>query len=76
MLNKVMLLGHLGGDPEVRYTPGGTTVATFSLATYEKFTDKTTGARREETQWHRIVAWGKLADFCKEYLHKGKPDLP
>jgi single-strand DNA-binding protein len=71
MLNKVMLLGHLGGDPEVRYTPGGMTVATFSLATSEKFTDKSTGARREETQWHRIVAWGKLADLCKEYLHKG-----
>ena len=71
MLNKVMLIGHLGGDPEIRYTAGGTPVAGFNLATTERFTDKATGERREETQWHRIVAWGKLAEICSQYLHKG-----
>ena len=71
MLNRVTLIGHLGGDPEVRYTANGKPVANFSLATTEKFTDKTSGQRREETQWHRIVAWGKLAEICSQYLHKG-----
>jgi len=71
MLNKAMLIGRLGGDPEVRYTSNGKPVAGFSLATTEKFTDKTSGERREETQWHRIVAWGKLAEICSQYLRKG-----
>jgi len=71
VLNKVTLMGNLGGDPEVRYTVGGKQVANFSLATTERFTDKATGERREETQWHRIVAWGKLAEICSQYLHKG-----
>jgi single-strand DNA-binding protein len=64
-------MGHLGGDPEVRYTAGGKPVANFSLATTERFTDKATGERQEETQWHRVVAWGKLAEICSQYLHKG-----
>lgn len=70
-MNKVILVGRLGGDPETRYTPNGKMIARFSLATSEKFTDKTTGERRDETQWHRIEAWGKLADICSQYLRKG-----
>ncbi|MFP3867673.1 MAG: single-stranded DNA-binding protein [Desulfobacteraceae bacterium] len=71
MLNKIELIGRLGGDPEVRYTPSGTAVANFSLATSEKFTDQNTGEKREETQWHRCVAWNRLAEICGQYLGKG-----
>jgi len=69
-MNKVFLLGHLGKDPELRYTPGGTEVCTFSIATTEKWTDKD-GTKRDETEWHRIVAWRGLAKICGEYLQKG-----
>jgi single-strand DNA-binding protein len=70
-LNKVMLIGHLGKDPEIRYTPEGTAVATFSLATSENWTDKS-GSKQEHTEWHTIVAWNKLADLCKRFLTKGR----
>ena len=70
-LNKVMLIGNLGKDPEVRYTPDGSPVASFSLATSENWTDKN-GTRQERTEWHNIVAWTKLADLSKRYLSKGR----
>lgn len=69
-VNKVILLGTLGRDPEVKSTTGGQSVAAFSLATNEKWTDKS-GAKQEKTEWHRVVAWGKLAELCGEYLRKG-----
>ena len=70
-LNKVMLIGNLGKDPEVRYTPGGDPVATFTLATNEAWKDKE-GNLQERTEWHNIVAWRRLAEFCGEWLKKGK----
>ncbi len=70
-MNSVTLIGNLGGDPEVRYTAGGTAVAKFSLATSRKFTGKD-GQKQEKTEWHRIVAWAKLAEICGQYLTKGK----
>ncbi len=70
-LNKVMLIGHLGRDPEIRYTQDGTAVATFSLATSESWADKG-GGRQEHTEWHNIVAWNKLADLSKRFLAKGR----
>jgi len=70
-VNKVILIGHLGGDPELRTTPSGTSVATFTLATNEAWTDRD-GAKQERTEWHRIVAWGKLAEICGQYLSKGR----
>jgi single-strand DNA-binding protein len=70
-LNKVMLIGHLGRDPEIRYTPDGAPVATFSLATSESWTDKN-GSRQEHTEWHTIVAWNRLADLSKRFLSKGR----
>ena len=70
-VNKVILIGNLGGDPTVRYTPQGTAVANFNIATTERFTNKT-GEKEERTEWHRIVAWGKLAEICQQYLKKGK----
>ncbi len=70
-LNKVMLIGRLGKDPEIRYTPDGSPVATFSLATSETWTDKN-GTRQERTEWHNIVAWSKLADLSKRFLTKGR----
>jgi single-strand DNA-binding protein len=71
MINKVILVGRLGKDPEVRSTPGGQSVVKFSLATDERFTDRN-GERQERTEWHNIVAWGKLAEICGQYLRKGK----
>jgi single-strand DNA-binding protein len=71
MINKVILVGRLGKDPEIRSTPNGNTVAKFSLATDEKFTDKA-GEKQERTEWHNIVAWGKLGEICGQYLRKGK----
>ncbi len=71
-VNKVILIGKLGADPEVRYTSGGSAVATFSIATNERWNDKNTGERQERTEWHRIVAWGRLGEICGEYLAKGK----
>ncbi len=72
-LNKAMLIGNLGKDPEVRYTQDGRAVANFSIATTEKWRDKATGENREKTEWHRIVAFGRLGEICGEYLSKGKP---
>ncbi|WP_298268897.1 single-stranded DNA-binding protein [Geobacter sp.] len=70
-LNKVMLIGNLGKDPEVRYTPAGTAVASFSLATSERFKNKN-GEWEEKTEWHNVVLWGRQAEVAGEYLSKGK----
>ena len=70
-VNKVILVGNLGRDPEVRYTPGGQAVANFTIATNESWNDKA-GQKQERTEWHRIVAWGKQAELCGEYLSKGR----
>jgi single-strand DNA-binding protein len=70
-INKVILVGNLGKDPELRYTPSGAAVATFSLATSERYKDKS-GEMQEKTEWHNIVAWRQLAEICGKYLHKGK----
>ncbi len=70
-LNKVMLIGNLGRDPEIRYTPDGSPVANFSLATTDYWTDKS-GTRQEKTEWHNIVAWSRLADLSKRFLTKGR----
>ncbi|HEX3036772.1 MAG TPA: single-stranded DNA-binding protein [Thermodesulfobacteriota bacterium] len=70
-LNKVMLIGNLGSDPEIRYTASGQAVANFNLATTEVYTNKDE-ERQELTEWHRIVAWGRLAEICGEYLSKGR----
>lgn len=70
-VNKVILMGNLGGDPEVRYTADGVAVARFSLATNEVYNGKD-GNRQEQTEWHRVVAWGKLAETCGKHLAKGK----
>lgn len=69
-INKAIILGRLGSDPEVRHTPGGSTVANFSVATSRSWKNKD-GENVDETEWHRIVAWGRLAEICKEYLRKG-----
>jgi single-strand DNA-binding protein len=70
-LNKVMLIGNLGKDPELRYTTSGVAVATFTLATNESWRDQD-GNTQERTEWHNIVAWRKLAEICGEWLKKGK----
>jgi single-strand DNA-binding protein len=70
-VNKAILVGRLGKDPEVRRTPGGAAVARFSLATNETWTDRN-GERQERTEWHNIVVWNKLAEICEQYLAKGK----
>lgn len=70
-VNKVILVGRLGQNPEVRYTPSGAAVANFSLATNETWVDKS-GQKQERTEWHRIVVWGKLAELCGQYLAKGR----
>jgi len=70
-LNKVLLIGNLGKDPEVRYTGSGVPVATFSIATNESWQDQD-GNTQERTEWHNIVAWRKLAEICHQYLRKGK----
>ncbi|MCG3153697.1 MAG: Single-stranded DNA-binding protein [bacterium] len=70
-LNKVMLIGHVGRDPEIKYTPGGLAVATFSVATNESFKDKE-GKQQDRTEWHRIVAFGRTAEVMGEYLKKGQ----
>lgn len=71
-VNKVILVGNLGADPELRYTPGGRAVVNFSMATTRSWNSKD-GEKKEETEWHRIVAWDKLAEICGEYLKKGSP---
>ena len=70
-VNKAILVGNLGRDPELRYTPGGQPVCTFSLATTESWTNRE-GKRDERTEWHRIVVWGKAAENCAQYLAKGR----
>lgn len=70
-VNKVILIGRLGADVELKYTPSGTAVANFSLATTESWNDKS-GQKQERTEWHRIVVWGKLAELCNQYLSKGR----
>ncbi len=72
MINKAILIGNLGRDPEVRYTQNGTAVANFTIATSERWKDKNTGELQERTEWHRIVAFGKLGEICGEYLSKGR----
>jgi len=71
-INKVILIGNLGRDPELRYTQNGQPVANFSLATSENWTDKTSGEKVEKTEWHRIVVWGRTAEHCSQYLAKGR----
>lgn len=70
-VNKVILVGNLGRDAELRYTPGGAAVATLSLATTEVFKDRE-GQKKEDTQWHRVILWGKTAETLQDYLTKGK----
>lgn len=70
-VNKVILVGRLGQNPEVRYTPSGAAVANFSVATNETWTDKN-NQKQERTEWHRVVVWGKLAELCSQYLSKGR----
>ncbi len=70
-VNQVILVGHLGRDPELRYTQNGQAVANFSMATTESYA-KRDGEREDRTEWHRIVAWGRLAEICAEYLSKGR----
>ena len=72
MVNKVILIGNLGKDPEVRYTAGGQAVASLRIATSRSWTDKTSGQRKEETEWHDVEVWGKQAEQCGEYLSKGR----
>jgi len=69
-INKVILVGNLGKDPELRYTPNGTAVANFPLATTSRWKDSS-GEFQEKTDWHRIIAWGRQAEVCNEYLKKG-----
>ena len=70
-VNKVILVGRLGQDPEIKYTTGGQAVAKFSVATSETWNDKT-GQKQERTEWHRITVWGKLGELCGKYLAKGR----
>lgn len=70
-LNQAQIIGYLGKDPEIRYLPSGEAVANFSIATSEKWKDKNTGEQREETEWHRISVFGRLAEIVGEYLKKG-----
>ncbi len=71
-INKAIIVGRLGRDPEVRYTPSGVAVANFSVATSEEWKDKESGEKKERTEWHRVVAFGRLGEICGEYLSKGK----
>ena len=71
-VNKVILIGNLGRDPELRYTQGGQPVTNFTLATSENWTDRQSGERQERTEWHRIVVWGRTGEMCAKYLAKGR----
>jgi single-strand DNA-binding protein len=71
-VNKVILVGNLGRDPELRYTQSGAPVANFTLATTDRWSDSASGERKERTEWHRIVLWGKQAEIAGEYLRKGR----
>lgn len=70
-INKVIIVGNLGNDPEVRYTPSGSAVANLSVATTEAWKDKATGQNQEQTEWHRVVFFNRLAEIAGEYLRKG-----
>ena len=70
-INKVILIGRLGQDPELKYTPSGAAVCNFSMATSETWTDKA-GQKQEKTEWHKVVVWGKLSELCNQYLAKGR----
>ena len=70
-VNKAIIVGNLGRDPEMRYTQSGQAVANFSVATSERWMDRNTNERREQTEWHRVVCFGRTAEICGEYLHKG-----
>jgi len=71
-VNKVIILGRLGQDVELKYTPSGSAVANMSVATTESWNDKSSGEKQEKTEWHRVTVWGKLAELCNQYLSKGK----
>src|SRR5690554_175112 len=71
-VNKVILIGNLGRDPEVRYSPDGAAICNISIATTSQWKDKTTGEKREETEWHRVVFYNRLAEIAGEYLKKGR----
>ncbi len=71
-VNKVILIGNLGRDPELRYTQSGQAVANFTLATTENWNDRSSGERVERTEWHRIVVWGRSGEMCAKYLSKGR----
>ena len=71
-LNKAMIIGNLGRDPEIRYTQDGKAITSFSIATTDRWRDKATGENREKTEWHRVVAFDRLGEICGEYLSKGK----
>lgn len=70
-MNKIIIIGNLGRDPELNYTPSGTAVTKFSVADSRRWRDKQSGEQREETTWFNIVAWNQLAETCNQYLHKG-----
>lgn len=72
-VNKAIIVGHLGQDPEVRYTPGGSAVCEISVATSRAWKDKNSGEQQEHTEWHKVVLWGKQAEIAGEYLKKGSP---
>lgn len=72
-VNKVILVGNIGRDPEVRYTPDGAAICNVSIATTSSWKDKTSGERREETEWHRVVFYNRLAEVVGEYMKKGRP---
>ena len=74
-LNSVTLLGNLGADPVIRYTPSGKKVANLSLATSERWTDRESKEKKERTEWHRVVLWGRKAEIAEEFLKKGSPAL-
>ena len=71
-LNKVLLIGRLGRDPELRYTQGNTAVTTLSVATSDSWSDRQSGEKKERTEWHRVVVWGRQAENCEKYLSKGR----
>ncbi len=71
-VNKVIIVGRLGADPEVKFTAGNQAVARLSVATSESWTDKASGQKQERTEWHRVVVWGKLGELCGKYLAKGR----
>jgi len=71
-INKVILVGRLGRDPEMKYTSGGTPFCRFSIATDDNWTDKGSGEKQERTEWHSIVVWDRLAEICNQYLTKGR----